>query len=160
MLSLRRPPLPHLHPVVWISTWFWVGLIRPMSGTWGSLAALPFAWVIAAYGGAAALTAAAAAVFALGVWSSNRYERADGGKDPGAIVIDEVAGQWLTLAPFAPDPVSYLLGFALFRLFDILKPWPIRLLERKFTGGLGVMLDDIGAGLAAMACLFLLQPLI
>lgn len=159
-LSLRQPPLPFRHPAVWLSTWFGVGLIRPMSGTWGSLAALPCAWALNWAGGPILLGAAVVWVFALGVWAASAYEEADGAKDPGAIVIDEVAGQWLTLVPFAPDIPTYVLGFVLFRLFDIVKPWPIRLLERRVPGGLGVMLDDLLAGALALVVLLLLRPLL
>ena len=69
-------------------------------------------------------------------------------------VIDEVAGQWLTLAPFAPDPVTYLVGFVLFRAADIVKPWPANWADRELDGGLGVMLDDIFAGIYAGLALF------
>jgi phosphatidylglycerophosphatase A len=73
------------------------------------------------------------------------------------IVIDEVAGQWLTLIPaiglFGFHPLPVLLAFVLFRLFDILKPWPVSYLDKKIEGGLGVMLDDIAAGIYAGLCL-------
>ena len=78
------------------------------------------------------------------------------GDDPGHIVIDEVAGQWLTLAfpavlSPAPEPLFYVTGFALFRFFDIMKPWPIDWAERRLRGAAGVMGDDVLAGVCAGA---------
>jgi phosphatidylglycerophosphatase A len=95
--------------------------------------------------------ALAVAAFAIGWWASAVYVRNSRAQDPGEIIIDEVAGQALTLA-FAPLPLSLawtVAGFALFRLFDIWKPWPVSLAERRFKGGLGVMADDIVAALYA-----------
>lgn len=137
-----------------IATWFGAGLLPRAPGTWGSLAALPFAWAIARAGGWPALAVATALVFALGVWAAGQEARHTGAQDPGSIVIDEVAGQWLTLL-FAPlDPLSYALGFVLFRIADITKPWPASWADRKIKGGIGIMLDDLLA--AAYALLVML----
>ena len=144
------------HPATIAATWFGFGLIGIASGTWGSLAALPFAAAIAWYLGPWALVPAAAVAFAVGVWASNHIGRS-GEKDSSAIVIDEVAGQWLTLAVVAVDWRYYLVGFLLFRLADIAKPWPASWADRKVPGGLGVMLDDIFAGLYAALALWLLS---
>ncbi|MDP6345049.1 MAG: phosphatidylglycerophosphatase A [Alphaproteobacteria bacterium] len=152
-LGFRKPALPLADPAGLLATWFGCGLLRPASGTWGSLAALPFAWALVAVGGWPALAATALAAFAVGCWAADRYERADGGKDPGAVVIDEVAGQWLVLIPAPLDPLYYLAGFALFRLFDIFKPWPANWAERRFAGGLGIMLDDVFAAAYGFAAL-------
>ncbi len=148
-------PKPSLaEPPILLATWFGAGLLPGMPGTWGSLAAMPFAWVIHLYWGPAALGAAALAVFAVGIWASEIYARAAGTEDPGAVVIDEVAGQWLTLALAAPlDPLFYALGFLFFRVADILKPWPVNWAERRFAGGLGIMLDDILAAVYAALAL-------
>jgi len=143
------------HPAFLLATWFGSGLLPKMPGTWGSAAALPFAWVIASYGGPWALLAAAAAAFAAGIWAAGVYGRHAGVKDARPIVIDEVAGQWLTLAPFAPDPLTYLIGFVLFRLADVAKPWPASWADRSVDGALGVMLDDIIAGVYAGLVLFI-----
>ena len=75
-------------------------------------------------------------------------------KDPGWVVIDEVSGQWLTLAVVPPDFILYAVGFFLFRIFDIFKPWPIRTLEQKVPGALGVMIDDVAAAVYAAALLY------
>ncbi len=94
--------------------------------------------------------------FAVGVWASNHIGRS-GEKDSSAIVIDEVAGQWLTLAVVAVDWRYYVIGFFLFRLADIAKPWPASWADRRVPGGLGVMLDDIFAGLYAALALWLIS---
>ena len=75
--------------------------------------------------------------------------------DPKEIVIDEVAGQWLALAVVPPDVLLYALGFLLFRAFDVMKPWPAGLIDRRLKSGLGVMLDDVAAAVYAGACLLL-----
>jgi phosphatidylglycerophosphatase A len=158
-MAARELGLPWTHPASLVATWFGSGLLPWAPGTWGSLAALPCAWAIAAVAGAAGLVAAAAAVTALGWWASAVVARASRTKDPGAIVVDEVAGQWLTLGlagAAAPlDPLAYAAGFALFRLFDIVKPWPASWADRRLPGGLGVMADDLVAALYAAALLVL-----
>jgi phosphatidylglycerophosphatase A len=134
-------------PASWLATWFGAGLLPAAPGTWGSLAALPFAWVILTGPGPWALLAAAAIVFALGLWASGRYISGRDDKDPAAVVIDEVAGQWLALTLAAPGDVwQFAVGFLLFRLFDISKPWPAGYAERRLPGGLGIMADDLVAG--------------
>jgi len=151
-------PLPLRHPARLLATWFGAGLARGAPGTWGSIAALPFAWGIAWFAGPTGLLISAFAILAVGIWASNAVTQASGIKDPGEIVIDEVAGQWLTLA-FAPlDPMAYALGFALFRLFDITKPWPANWIDRNVSGGAGIMLDDIVAGAYAGILLYFLLP--
>ncbi|HKW53658.1 MAG TPA: phosphatidylglycerophosphatase A [Stellaceae bacterium] len=151
--------LPSLHPAALLATWFGAGLLPWAPGTWGSLAALPFAWAIATLLGPAALVVAAAIMFVIGWWAAARVGRASGIADEGSIVIDEVAGQWLTLAVVRPSPATYLLGFLLFRLFDITKPWPARTAERTIPGGLGVMADDIVAGIYAAVLLYVLHEI-
>ena len=151
MAGLFRPlpaGIAAWHPATLAATWFGVGLFRFASGTWGSLAALPFAAAIAWAGGAVALGLAVLAVFGLGVWAAERIGRS-GEKDSSVIVIDEVAGQWLTLLPAALDWRLYAAGFVAFRLADIVKPWPASWADQRVAGGLGGMLDDILAGLYA-----------
>lgn len=127
-----------------------LGRIGKAPGTLGSLAAIPLAWAFAAVG-VAGLLAFAAVVFAVGWWASETYIRGGRVQDPPEVVIDEVAGQALTLA-FAPVPLGLwwtAAGFALFRLFDIWKPWPVGLAERRMPGGLGIMADDVLAAVYA-----------
>ena len=96
------------------------------------------------------------AVFTVGVWASGRTCDISGLKDPQKVVIDEVSGQLIALVPAALSPavVPVIAGFALFRLFDIFKPYPIRKLE-SLPGGLGVMADDALAGVYAAACVWI-----
>jgi phosphatidylglycerophosphatase A len=114
------------------------------------------------YGGAA-LAVAGAAAFGAGTWAAQALEAATGREDDGQIVIDELVGQWLTLAPLlwlpgwrfgldAAGLAPVVTGFVAFRVLDIWKPGPVRWAERRFSGGLGVMLDDLVAGaLGALA---------
>jgi phosphatidylglycerophosphatase A len=148
--------VPLWHPAAILATWFGAGLLPLMPGTWGSLAALAFGWVIQSLWGWPGLAIAAAVVFLLGCWASGVVARASGVNDAGAIVIDEVAAQWLVLAVGSNDAATYVLGFLLFRLADILKPWPARWADRRLDGGFGVMLDDIFAAVYAAALLALL----
>ena len=152
-MNLRPSALPLHHPAALIATWFGAGLMPHAPGTWGSLAALPFAWIIAWAGGIWALAAATAAVSLLGCWAAGRYIRARGKQDPGDVVVDEVAGQWLTLLPAATDIGFFAAGFVLFRIADIAKPWPASWADRRLKGGLGCMLDDLLAGTYAALAL-------
>ncbi len=147
---MPRPPLPFAHPAVWLSTWFGCGLAPLAPGTIGSLAALPLAWISVRLGGALTLQIVCAAILAVGFAASHAYARAAGTADPGEVVIDEVAGQCLTLTVVPPAPLPYLIGFLLFRAFDIAKPFPIRRLERRLPGGYGIMVDDVVAAIYAM----------
>lgn len=132
----------------WISTWFGAGLAPVASGTVGSLAALPFAYLIQSTLGNMGLLNAAALIFIIGCWSSEQFVKKGGkGDDPKDVVVDEVAGQWLVLAFLPLTWQSYALGFFLFRVFDVLKPWPASWADRKVDGGLGVMLDDVFAAM-------------
>lgn len=141
--------LPFWHPAFLIATWFGSGLLPKIPGTWGSAAALPFAWGIMWFGGPKVLLVCAIVAFVVGIWAAGMYSKHSGIKDAGPIVIDEVAGQWLTLIPAGLDPVLFLIGFFLFRAADILKPWPANWADRELSGGLGVMLDDVFAGIYA-----------
>lgn len=140
-------------PGVLLATWFGAGLLPRAPGTWGSLAALPCAWVIQGAFGWQGLAVAAAVTFAVGIWAANRFmARAGLGSDPAPVVIDEVAGQFLTLLAVEPDLLLYGAGFALFRAADIFKPWPASWADKHVKGGFGVMLDDvIAAAYAALA---------
>jgi phosphatidylglycerophosphatase A len=92
--------------------------------------------------------AAVVAVTILGVLAGGRLATTLGAKDPGVVVVDEVAGQWITFLALPMTPVTAVAGFLLFRVMDILKPWPARALER-LPGGLGIMADDVAAGIYA-----------
>jgi phosphatidylglycerophosphatase A len=149
--------LPFRHPAALLATWFGAGLLPGAPGTWASLAALPCAAAIMYATGPVGLVTAAAAAFVLGCWASGIVADAGDHDDPGFIVIDEVAAQWLVLVAAPLDWRAYLAGFLLFRLFDIVKPWPIRRVERRVGGGLGIMLDDVMAALYALALLLIAE---
>jgi phosphatidylglycerophosphatase A len=142
------------HPAAWLATWFGAGLLPIAPGTWGSLAALPCAWLIHAYLGGRGLAIAVVVIFAAGLWAADRYAKGSAMVDPGAVVIDEVAGQWAVLLMVEPDLLLYGLGFVLFRAADIVKPWPVSWADRRLGGGLGIMVDDILAAVYAGALLY------
>ncbi len=97
------------------------------------------------------------AVFCGGAWAAGRAARVLGRCDPGSVVIDEVAGQWVTMLPFATlSPLGVLTAFVLFRVFDILKPGPVGASESWLDGGPGIMIDDVVAGACAAAVLAVL----
>jgi phosphatidylglycerophosphatase A len=136
----------------WLATWGGVGRIPLAPGTMGSLAAAGMAWVMVHHAAfpIEALALLALALFYPGAKASGLIEADLGAEDPGFIVVDEVVGQWLPLAAVRPGVwQDWLLAIVLFRLFDIVKPPPIRRLE-KIPGGVGVMADDAAAGLCAM----------
>ena len=151
------PPKPSLKdPRILVATWFGSGYLPLLPGTWGSLFALPLGWALIHWGGAAWLAGGALIIFLVGIWCAEAYIAQSGVKDPGPVVVDEVAGQWLSLLPAAAHLEFWHLaaGFVLFRLFDIWKPWPVSWADRSVAGGLGVMLDDIFAGIMAAAVLY------
>ncbi|MDP7486506.1 MAG: phosphatidylglycerophosphatase A [Alphaproteobacteria bacterium] len=139
-----------------LATWFGTGFLPKAPGTWGSLVALPFAFVIQTLAGQFTLLLGSVVVFGIGCWAAEVYIQQTGRKDPGEVVIDEVAGQWLTLAVVPVSPLAYGLGFVLFRLTDIFKPWPISWLDQNIEGGAGVMVDDMVAGVYAGLVLWLI----
>jgi phosphatidylglycerophosphatase A len=139
-----------------LATWFGSGFVPRAPGSLAALTALPGAALLVWLGGPALLLGAAVALFALGIWASDAYMAAVKVHDPPAIVIDEVVGQWVPLALLPLDPLIYALGFLLFRVLDILKPWPANFIDRAVTGGFGVMLDDVVAGVYAGGALWLI----
>lgn len=141
-------------PAGWIACGFGSGFAPKAQGTFGSAAAiLPWLLLMRALPLPAYLLVVLV-VFALGVWACNVAGRALGVDDHRSLVIDEFVGQWIALLPalFAPW-WTVLAGFVLFRLFDVWKPWPIRWLDRHLKSGLGVMVDDVVAGVFAAAAL-------
>ena len=156
-ISPLPPRLAFHNPAVVIGTWFWVGRLRPAPGTWGSLAALPFAWVLLGYGGRGALLAAAVTAFVLGVWAAKIFTAHESGGDPPSVVIDEVVGQWIALIAAPLTVTGFAAAFLVFRICDILKPWPANWADRTLKNGLGIMLDDVVAGLYALVAVFLVN---
>jgi phosphatidylglycerophosphatase A len=128
-----------------LATWFGCGLSPLAPGTAGTLGALPLYLAVAPVG-PWAVGLAAALVAAIGVAAAARVERLRGLKDPQLICIDEVAGVLVALTAARFELGQVALAVVLFRLFDILKPWPVRLLERRLPGGWGIVGDDLAAG--------------
>lgn len=146
-------------PKVWSNVWhflafgFGTGLAKKAPGTWGTLAGLalmPLLYLLPLWLGLVVI--ALASVF--GIWLCGRVADDLGVHDHGGIVWDEIVGIWMTLILLPNTWQWWVLGFVLFRILDILKPWPISWLDRRVGGGLGIMLDDMLAGLIAAALLY------
>jgi len=139
-----------------LGTWFYLGYVPKGPGTAGSLGALAMAWALHAYLGisGACLALFGVLLIAPAIWAAGRVAKDTGSKDPQIVVIDEVVGQWITLAGASTlNAKSWIAAFALFRLFDIWKPPPVRQLER-IAGGAGIVLDDAMAGIYAALVLY------
>lgn len=166
--GIPRPParLILTTPVHLIAFGFGSGLARNAPGTWGTLAAVPI-WCLASMLPLAAYAALCLLLFVVGCWACAESGRLLQVDDYPGFVFDEIVGfliaaaplvAWLGLADWR-TAVGVLGAFALFRLFDIIKPWPINWLDRKLHGGFGVMLDDAVAGLMAAGVLALILRL-
>ena len=154
MAASEAKALASTHPAMLVATLCGVGLSPKAPGTWGSLVSLPFAWLVARAGGSVGLVIAAAVIFAAGWWAA-AIVAARLGDDPQIVVVDEAAGQFLTLAAAPLDLWHFAAGFALFRLFDITKPWPVGWADRNIHGGFGCMFDDVLAAIYAALVLLL-----
>jgi phosphatidylglycerophosphatase A len=137
-------------PMTAIATLGGVGLLPLAPGSWGSLVALPFGWLLGITGGWVALLLAATAVTAIGWVAAERYVKATGREDPPEIVIDEVAAQWLVMTVVPMTLSGLIAAYLVFRVFDTLKPWPASWADNEVEGGAGVMLDDIFAGIYSL----------
>ena len=140
--------------LMFIATGAGSGYLPKAPGTWGTLVGLLLWWPLAGLSLAAYL-AAVAVLFIVGVASAGAAEKILDRGDPGVVVIDEIVGVLIALAAVPLHPVAALAGFALFRLFDIAKPFPVGWVDRHLHGGLGIMLDDVAAGLYALLVLHL-----
>jgi len=149
------PPPPRLlaHPAGWIATGFGVGLLPKAPGTFGSLAALIPWWFWLRHLPPMQYGLVLAAALAIGVWAGGWVIAKLRVEDPGVVVWDEVIGQWLALFAAPAGWPWMVAGFALFRLFDIWKPWPVSWADRKLHGGFGAMFDDVLAGAYALVAL-------
>jgi len=139
-----------------VGTFFYLGYVPKGPGTAGSLGALGIAWLLHAYLDISGIWMAffGLLLIAPAIWASGRMAKDTGSKDPQVVVIDEVVGQWMTLAGASTlNARSWIAAFALFRLFDIWKPPPVRQLE-KVPGGAGIVLDDAMAGVYAALVLY------
>ncbi|MEG9861126.1 MAG: phosphatidylglycerophosphatase A [Parvularculales bacterium] len=151
-------PLPSsltpFNPVVLMATFFGIGRLPHAPGTWGSLVALPTGIGLALLWGPVGVVVGSLVMVSIGLWAADIYGHLSGKPDAPEIVIDEVAGQWLTMMAMPLTPLGVITAFVLFRVFDIVKPWPIRFVDKKLKGSSGVMLDDLIAAVYA-SCIFL-----
>ena len=141
-------------PVHILAFGFGTGLSPVAPGTVGSLVGVLFAWLTLDLGLPLQL-GVAAAISLSGVWICGESARRIGVHDHGGIVWDEIAGMYITLLAAPPTVAGWILAFVLFRAFDIAKPWPIRDLDHRLGGGVGIMLDDLAAALYALILLAL-----
>ena len=147
-------------PAGWIACGLGSGLAPVAQGTFGSLAAI-LPWLLLREVSLPLNLLVIVLGFALGVWACGMAGRALGVDDHRALVWDEFVGLWIALLPALLAPWwAVVIGFALFRLFDVWKPWPIRVLDRRLKGGLGVMVDDVVAGVFAAVVLGVVRHLL
>lgn len=142
-------------PTLLLAFGFGSGLSPKAPGTMGTLAAIPLWWLLAQLPLTSYLIVVLIAAV-VGITICGRAADQMGVHDHGGIVWDEFVGFWIAMAALPITWQSVILGFVLFRLFDILKPWPISWLDKKVSGGFGIMIDDVIAGLAAAAVIYFL----
>jgi phosphatidylglycerophosphatase A len=132
--------------IIGAATGGWIGFLPFSPGTFGSLPGILLFYGIAGIPFAASLVLVAALI-AAAVWIAGAAEKLLAAKDPGCIVIDEIAGMGVTFLGVSFSMEAAIIGFMVFRFFDILKPFPVRYLEKRLSGGLGVVMDDVAAGI-------------
>ncbi len=135
-----------------LATGLYTGYLPGAPGTWGSLVALPIHFGLSHLSptnhGLALI-----AILLLAVGLAGSAEKILDRADPQVVVIDEIVGMLITLIGAPMQPLAWLVGFVLFRFFDILKPWPVNFIDQRFHGGLGIVLDDVMAGIYALVVL-------
>ena len=149
-ISLLKDPR-HL-----LSFGFGSGLLPKAPGTFGTAAAIPLYLLLVLFSNEAVYMIACSSGLVLGFYLCEYTTRVLGVQDHPAIVWDEIIGFLITMLFIVPSWASVLLGFILFRIFDILKPWPISVIDSRVKGGIGVMLDDVFAGGFALICMHLI----
>jgi phosphatidylglycerophosphatase A len=137
-------------PVALIATWCHIGRLRPMPGTWGTLGGVFCGYAIQYVAGIAGLAVATVLLMWIGTRAAQFYGTASNEKDNQSIVVDEVVGVWIAGLPAGTDGSLWFWAFVLFRIFDILKPWPASYFDKRQGTALDVMLDDVVAGFYAM----------
>ena len=145
-------------PTLLLAFGFGSGLAPKAPGTIGTIAAIPLWWLLAQLPLASYLIVVLASAI-IGIYICGAAAEKLGLHDHGGIVWDEFVGFWIAMAALPVTWTSLILGFVLFRFFDIVKPWPISWLDKKVSGGFGIMIDDIAAGIASALVLILLKAL-
>lgn len=142
-----------------IATGLGLGYAPFAPGTFGTMLALPIHFLISKLP-LPYYAAALAAIIVVAVAAAGAAEKIVDRPDPSVVVIDEVAGMLVAMIAIPAHPLAWLLAFALFRFFDIVKPWPVGYLDRHLNGGLGIVMDDLAAGLYAFLALQLIWHLL
>jgi phosphatidylglycerophosphatase A len=142
-----------------IATGFYSGYLPKAPGTWGSLVGLLLFFLLHALSLPVYL-AVVAGLFVVGSFTAGEAEKILDNRDPGVVVIDEIVGMLITMIAVPVTPLTMALGFILFRVFDIAKPFPVNFFDQRFHGGLGIMLDDVVAGIYSLIILHLILLLV
>jgi phosphatidylglycerophosphatase A len=156
--QLVKPKLSN--PIHMLAFGLGSGLSPKAPGTVGTLAALPIYWWLLADLSTLWLSVVILITFIVGVLVAHKTSEDLGVHDHGGIVIDEWVGMWITMLMVPKDLIWLAVGFALFRFFDILKPWPIKWLDEQVHGGFGIMIDDVLAGIMSLGCLHMIMYLL
>ncbi|MBZ2170125.1 phosphatidylglycerophosphatase A [Marinobacter sp. F4216] len=159
--SVQEPDVPQAllppgflkHPVHLLAFGFGSGAASRAPGTWGSLAAIPL-WYTFSWLPPVAYWVVVVIALLVGIWLCGKTADDLKVHDHGGIVWDEFVGMWIALGLFPSNAIGVLTAFALFRLFDIAKPWPIGWLDERLPGGFGIMMDDVVAGIMALVSLY------
>ena len=145
-----------MHTIIMaIATGFYSGYLPKAPGTWGSLVGLLLFFLLHTLSLPVYL-AVVAGLFVVGSFAAGEAEKILDNRDPGLVVIDEIVGILITMIAVPATPITMAIGFILFRIFDILKPFPVNFFDQRFHGGLGIMLDDVMAGIYSLIILQLL----
>ncbi len=164
----KNAPIPNLahrvwrDPILWLAFGFGTGLAPRAPGTFGTLPGIGVAWLLGLVAAALALPSGVIVLSALvvlipvGIWLCGAASRRLGAHDHGGIVFDEIVGVLIPFLLLPLSPLNLLWAFVWFRVFDVLKPWPIRWLDRHVSGGVGIMIDDLLAGVFALVVMGLM----
>jgi len=157
MRPLKQPPARVIftNPVHFLAFGMGSGLSPVAPGTTGTLAAIPFTWLMAHYLSLPGYLAITLFALVIGFWICGRSSEMLGVHDHRGIVWDEFVGYFITMIAVPTEWYWYLLGFFLFRFFDVIKPWPAHYFDNRIHNGIGIVMDDVVAGLYALAVLHL-----
>ena len=143
------------NPIHFLALGFGSGLSPKAPGTMGTLAAIPL-FLLCSYFSLSIFIAITVFISIVGIWICDKASKDAGVHDHGAIVWDEIAGFFITMIAIPVSIETVVVGFVLFRIFDIIKPWPISYIDKKVSGGFGIMLDDVIAGILALTIMHLI----
>lgn len=138
--------------IIFIATGCYSGYLPKAPGTWGSLVGLLLFFLLHGLSLPVYL-AVTAGLFVVGSFAAGEMEKILDNRDPGVVVIDEIVGMLIAMIAVPATPLAMVLGFVLFRIFDIAKPFPVNFFDQRFHGGLGIMLDDVIAGIYSLVAL-------